>query len=230
MNPINRPPLLVLVLFAALALWTPASLPAQERDREGPEERRERAGRELRRDVEGNEAEPHEVIEPREHGEIAGREREGDPDRRFRMEMERLSGKLRELMEAGREEEAPQLKQQLARMEREFRAQQQRLGRERPPQMGPRPGEVEEAHRRLHHLRAAIGHLHEGGFHEPAEHLEREARRLEERIHASAIRPEERRESIRRDPPLAGVQAEVAELRAELRELRQAMQELRERR
>jgi len=169
-----------------------------------------------------------ELREIREHAELMRRERpQGDPDRplppeqiRERQEMMRH---IRELMGTGRQEEAAELRQELARREREMGRQPGRPG---PPGRPDEPAPREEMERRLHHMEIAADNLHAAGLHDVAERLEQQLgqqrERMERRGPPRGVEPPIGRlgEELRR------VRAELEELRANLNELRQQMGEL----
>lgn len=167
--------------------------------------------------------------------------------------MEEMKARLNDLVAAGKEEEAAELKEQIARREREAERFQRERRDPRPeaaPQRGPRmerlerferepmsrrgpgsPGEMPELHQRLHHLQAAIDNLHAAGMHEPAERLAQQAGRMRQQLQATP--PARRSDSQRRAPgPRAGRPAEDAQLepmREEIRRLNEALQDLRRR-
>ena len=152
---------------------------------------------------------------------------------------------MKELRGAGKDDEAAEVKKGIQKLERELervgpgsdpdrrkqtprRERLERQPMERRPNgegRGPRPPEMAEAQRRLHHLQAAIDNLHAAGLHEAAERLTQEAERMRQQLHAATpAPPAERGPGGSRSP-----ERELAPLRREIQELRQAVQELRRR-
>ena len=120
---------------------------------------------------------------------------------------------LKELREAGKEDQAAEVRRHVERLEQELA----RLGRQGEREGGPRPDQQRaEAERRLRHVREAIGNLRAAGMQDAAERLTHEAERMDQQFRAAA--PE------RRDAPPSG--GEIERLRAELQELRQAVRQL----
>lgn len=202
-------------------------------DRPPPEALRERARalqqeiRELHANGQHEQAErlQMELREMRENAERLARARvEGDRDRprppEAAAEQREMIRKIRQLNAEGRQEAAAELREELARRQREqgwrAGAPQPRVGRGEP--MPP-----EEMERRLHHLQVAIENLHAAGMPDVAERLEQEAQRRRQGLGAGRelAAPMERLGA-----ELGRVRAELEELRANLAELRQHIAEL----
>lgn len=156
-------------------------------------------------------------------------ERREQERREMKQQLERLHGQLQELVANQRMDEAAEVKNQIAKLERRLSAQD-RPGGERPErdvlqrrEMEPLPPQVREAReteRRLHHLMIAIENLRMGGFPEPADKLEPLATRL--RRHLEEL-GQPRVEEFRREGPDRPGRDEMA---AQLDELRQAVRQL----
>jgi hypothetical protein len=132
-------------------------------------------------------------------------------------EREAMMRHLRELMAAGRREEAAELRRELARRQREMNR-----GAERPGPEGrlDAPAEREELGRRLEHLQIAIENLHAAGLHDLAERLNQQSMVQRERL--------ERRAPPRApEPPIGELREELGRVRAELEEVRAQLGELR---
>ena len=158
----------------------------------------------------------------------------------------KLTEKLKELRAAGKDGEAAEVNEHIARLERELERTKEAM-RSRRPQRDPGaslesrerferdgrmpPGEVPELHRRLRHLQAAIDNLHAAGLHEPAEHLAQEAQRMRQQIHTAPT--PQRRATPRPEPGMRPdrrlLQDEVEPMREEIRKLHEAIQDLRRR-
>lgn len=139
-----------------------------------------------------------------------------DPrNRELRRERARLQGELKELTDAGKGDEAAEIRQQLGRLEQELRSIGEPPREGRPPRnRGREEGRAIESagpQDRLQHLEAAIDHLRAAGMPDVAERLARERERL----------------MNQRGPSAAP--AEMRELRNELNELRREVRQLRER-
>lgn len=172
-----------------------------------------------------------EVIERRER-EAGDRpspeaQRRGQPRPPEAVEMERrlqLRGQAERLRREGHGEEAE-------RIEREINRPRKHAGVEHPErrEMRPGQGEIEEMHRRMHHLNVAAENLRAAGQREAAESVAKQAREIEAQIHARAAAERRGQEaSPRREGPGAD---ELQALRKENLELRRRLEELnRERR
>jgi hypothetical protein len=158
----------------------------------------------------------------------------------------KLTEKLKELRAAGKDGEAAEVNEHIARLEHELERTKEEV-RSRRPQRDPGaslesrerferdgrqpPGEIPELHRRLRHLQAAIDNLHAAGLHEPAEHLAQEAQRMRQQIHTAPT--PQRRAAPRPEPGMRPdrrlLQDEVEPMREEIRKLQEAIQDLRRR-
>lgn len=133
-------------------------------------------------------------------------------------ERERFAGmkeKIGALHQAGKHEEAERLEQELrgalakgGQRERELRERERRPGPERP--------DVEEAHRRMHHLRVAADNLRALGMHGEAERFARQAEEIER--HLGGDRGP--------GPEPGGMEPRLRELQGQINELREAVQDL----
>jgi hypothetical protein len=193
-----------------------------ERDKAQAAERREREAREPDRDAERREAQAR---------------RQG-PGLEAGREIEHLQGRLQDLMAKQKklveakapEREQAELRDQIAVTGRELDAVRERLagGRQPRPEFEAQARKIEEAARRIHHIRVAAENLEAAGLHdlavkltEQAGKMEREVGEAKERLAGELDRPG--------GPDPRG--AEVRELRrqnerlqAEIRELRQILE------
>jgi hypothetical protein len=163
---------------------------------------------------------------------------EGKRPKVSEQEIEKLHGHLKDLLDKERrmkearapERDLAEIRERIAKTEREIdglRAahKKQVEGRKGP---GPHPemmAKLEEAGRRIKHLRIAAEHLHAAGaadlakqIMEKADAIEREAREARMRMMKEA--------EHRGGPEMGGIPAQIEELRREVERLREEMKEL----
>ncbi len=158
----------VTLAFTALTL---ADEPERKERPQVEKARREAEAQRDRAEADRRDAEPRRP-EARREG------REGEANRPRANEAEQLRAQLRELISAGRTEEAERLKRRLGEMEARAGEPQNR-----PFSSG---GEPEDIERRIKHLTAAAENLHAAGNHELAENLQRQVEQM--RRHAQEPR------------------------------------------
>lgn len=189
----------------------------------------ERKSQELK--AEGKHEEAREVW--REVQEIRGKadkmeQEPRQPDAANRMHRQELQQKrsellteLRELRQAGKQDRAAEVKEQVQEIEAE-------LGR-----LGGRPGgqrdllpppERAEAQTRVRHLREAVRNLRAAGMNDVAETVARQAEQVEQRLQSSPGM-EPRGPMVPR-PELDGMRAEMEELRQTVRQLQERVEGL----
>jgi gas vesicle protein len=181
----------------------------QEAGKQDEAERVKREGEEIMRALQGR---------GREGGPPGGPDRE-----RMVQRIEELKRKIRELQEAGKEDEVEKLKREGQELMRAMQG--------RGPEGGPREGRPHEGQHhegpgdvaaRVHRLQAAAENLRAAGFGREADHV---MQLVEQLTSGRAPREgEPRGEGPRREGMGPGVQ----ELRGEVQQMRREMQELRE--
>jgi len=128
--------------------------------------------------------------------------------------VEELKRKITELSEAGRHEEAEQLKRQGREMMQRF---QERFARPDQPRHQPEGRRPEDMERRIGHVKVAIENLRAAGMHDAAERL---AQEVERAIHGDR--------GHREGPPPDQRDRAFQELRGEVQQMRREMNEIRE--
>ncbi len=182
------------------------------------------------------EREARELIREAERQEVRGQREMPRPDMereigQLKERLQLLLAKERKLREAqAPERERAEVREQISGTEHELVALRERMGRggQPHPEFEAQARKIEEAARRLHHVRAAALNLKAAGVHDLALKLTREAEKMERELGKA-------KEQLARDMPRSSApdprDAEIRELRqqnerlqAEIRELRQKLE------
>ena len=176
-----------------------------------------------------------ELIEEAERQEIRAREKGPRPE--IEREIGHLKGRLQDLLAKEgelRERDAPEperaeVREQIAGTERELVALRERIGGGKPrPEFEAQARKIEEAARRIHHIRVAAENLKAAEVHdlamklmEKAEIMERDLREAKERLAGEMDR---RGKPDPRDAEIRELREQNERLRGEIRELRQNLE------
>lgn len=148
------------------------------------------------------------------------------PARQQRAERAELLDRLRDLVAAGKQEEAARVKQEL----HEFEMQALKKKGFQPSENKGKGEFRSETKRRMHHLLVAIKNLKAGGFHEHAEQLAVHAKQLgrepkrERKEHAEHKHEHEHLQKHDGDA-IHDLRRQLNEMRQEMAEMRQALKE-----
>jgi outer membrane murein-binding lipoprotein Lpp len=138
---------------------------------------------------------------------VAADERRRDA---MKQKLEQSRAELKELREAGKEEQAAEVQKRINYIESALANPDRRPDGNAGSASQPDRAEIE---RRLQHMREAAAHLREAGINDIAEKLTQEAGRIQQQLRGGG---DERRGA-------ASSGAEIEKMRAELQELRQAV-------
>jgi hypothetical protein len=183
---------------------------AQAEGRAEEAEKLRNAAREL---AERTKAEPGERADGRKPGE------------ELRAMLGKLRAELEEASKAGKLDAAGEIKQRMARIEKELRGEgEKREGAKREfAEKKARP-DGGDAHQKLQHLGEAIEHLHAAGMHEPAERLAQEARALKQQLaHGKEDGPGK---APHPDRQLAEMREGMMNLQRQMQEIQKRLEEL----
>lgn len=203
-----------------------------EREREGDRDRRVRA--EHREFEESIGALRHEAAELRENGHASEAEEvEREIERRVRgfqleIEIQRHRQHIAELREAGQADRAEAVERELRELLERAAANEREGQRERGrPEHDAR---AEHAQEGLELLHQAVRHLHEAGFHEPAEQLERQthelAQHIDRTLHERARHADREHASHHAEERFHHLEARVEDLSNQLREIHETLRDL----
>lgn len=182
------------------------------------------------------EKEALELLREADRQEVGGREKAPRPE--IEREIGHLKERLQDLLARERqlremdaaEPERAEVREQIAGTERELKALRKRLDGSRPPrpEFEAQARKIEEAGRRIHHMRVAAENLKAAEIHdvamqlmEKAEVMEREVVEAKERL---AGEMERRGKPDPRDAEIRELREQNERLRDEIRELRQNLE------
>jgi len=182
------------------------------------------------------EREARELIREAERQEVQGQREMPRPDieqemLKLRTRLQDLSAKERKLREAmAPERERAEVREQISQTERELVALRERMGsRGKPhPEFEAQARKIEEAARRIRHVRVAAENLKAAGVHDLAQKLTREAEKMEGEVgKATEQLAREMQQPNAPDPRDAEIRAlrrQNEQLQTEIRELREKLE------